>query len=289
MANVVEEITKNFTNAIIKAADVQALEVTDEELAKINKFTLEPLEKDSVFIFKVAACDNEIDDRNFEPFNLRALKDLKKLYVGKTVIKDHSRRADNQIARVYDTELIPDAEKVTGAGEVFNTLILKCYMVKTQRNADLITEIKAGIKKEVSTGTRAKKMICSICGVDNMKTYCPHWWGKEYDGKICYFTLDGAKDALELSFVAVPAQPRAGAVKHYKEMDEEMIDDEQNGVVKGEETPETVVPETDTPETPEPTGEENKNETESVERLVNSRIDNAFYFAENHKEVNANE
>lgn len=289
MANVVEEITKNFTNAIIKAADVQALEVTDEELAKINKFTLEPLEKDSVFIFKVAACDNEIDDRNFEPFNLRALKDLKKLYVGKTVIKDHSRRADNQIARVYDTELIPDAEKVTGAGEAFNTLILKCYMVKTQRNADLITEIKAGIKKEVSTGTRAKKMICSICGVDNMKTYCPHWWGKEYDGKICYFTLDGAKDALELSFVAVPAQPRAGAVKHYKEMDEEIIDDDRSGVVKGEETPETDVPETSTPETTKPTGEENKNETESAETLARVRLSDAFYFAENHKEVNANE
>ena len=282
MANVVEEITKNFTNAIIKAADVQALEVTDEELAKINKFTLEPLEKDSVFIFKVAACDNEIDDRNFEPFNLRALKDLKKLYVGKTVIKDHSRRADNQIARVYDTELIPDAEKVTGAGEVFNTLILKCYMVKTQRNADLITEIKAGIKKEVSTGTRAKKMICSICGVDNMKTYCPHWWGKEYDGKICYFTLDGAKDALELSFVAVPAQPRAGAVKHYKEMDEEMIDDEQNGVEKGEKPAETGTPET-------PNNEENKNKTESAETLARVRMSDAFYFAENHKEVNANE
>ena len=29
------------------------------------------------------------------------------------------------------------------------------------------------------------------------------------------FTLDGAKEAFELSFVAVPAQPRAGAVKHY--------------------------------------------------------------------------
>ena len=33
--------------------------------------------------------DNEIDDRNFEPFNLNALKDLKKLYIGKTMIKDH--------------------------------------------------------------------------------------------------------------------------------------------------------------------------------------------------------
>lgn len=286
MANVIEEITKNFTNAIIKAADVQALEVTDEELAKINKFTLEPLEADKVFIFKVAACDNELDDRNYEPFNLRALKDLKRLYVGKTVIKDHSRRADNQIARVYDAELVSDSVKVTGAGEVFTTLILKCYMVKTSRNADLITEIKAGIKKEVSTGTRAKKMICSICGVDNMKTYCPHYWGQEYDGKICYFTLDGAKDALELSFVAVPAQPRAGAVKHYKEMDEHFIEDEQKDAQTGAETP------TDgEPETPEPIEqvEENKNDTESAETLLRVKMSDAFLFTHNFKEVSEHE
>lgn len=286
MANVIEEITKNFTNAIIKAADVQALEVTDEELAKINKFTLEPLEADKVFIFKVAACDNELDDRNYEPFNLRALKDLKRLYVGKTVIKDHSRRADNQIARVYDAELVSDSVKVTGAGEVFTTLILKCYMVKTSRNADLITEIKAGIKKEVSTGTRAKKMICSICGTDNMKTYCPHMWGREYDGKTCYFTLDGAKDALELSFVAVPAQPRAGAVKHYKEMGEHFIEDEQKDAQTGAETP------TDgEPETPEPIEqvEENKNDTESAETLLRVKMSDAFLFTNIHKEVSENE
>ena len=286
MANVIEEVTKNFTNAIIKAADVQALEVNDAELAKINKFTLEPLEADKVFIFKVAACDNELDDRNFEPFNLRALKDLKKLYVGKTVIKDHSRRADNQIARVYDAELVSDTEKVTGAGEVFTTLVLKCYMVKTSRNSDLITEIKAGIKKEVSTGTRAKKMICSICGVDNMKTYCPHYWGKEYEGKLCYFTLDGAKDALELSFVAVPAQPRAGAVKHYKEMDEHFIEDEPKAAETGAETP------TDgEPETPEPIehDEENKNDNESAEMLIRVKMSDAFLFTHNFKEVSENE
>lgn len=286
MANVVEEITKDFTNAIIKAADVQALEVNDAELAKINKFTLEPLDAEKVFIFKVAACDNEIDDRNFEPFNLRALKDLKRLYVGKTVIKDHSRRADNQIARVYDAELVSDSEKVTGAGEVFTTLVLKCYMVKTSRNADLITEIKAGIKKEVSTGTRAKKMVCSICGTDNMKTYCPHMWGREYDGKICYFTLDGAKDALELSFVAVPAQPRAGAVKHYKEMDEHFIEDEQKDAETGAE--QLTDSETETPE-PIEQGEEHKNDMESAETLIRVKMSDAFLFTHIHKEVPENE
>ena len=52
-----------------------------------------------------------------------------------------------------------------------------------------------------------------------MKNYCSHYWGKEYETvngkKICYFTLDGAKEAYEVSFVAVPAQPRAGTTKNY--------------------------------------------------------------------------
>ena len=135
------------------------------------------------------------------------------------MIKDHRRTADNQIARVYDTELVQDVNKTTGAGEIYTKLIAKCYMVKTEKNADLIAEIKAGIKKEVSTGCKAKHAYCSICGTDNMKSYCSHYWGKEYETvngkKICYFTLDGAKEAYEVSFVAVPAQPRAGTTKNY--------------------------------------------------------------------------
>ena len=154
---------------ICKSAEVQIQDVTDEDLRKINKFTLSPLGAEEVFTFKVTMGDNETDDRNYEPFNLNALKDLKRLYVGKTVIKDHRRTADNQVARIYDTELVTDP-KLTKAGEPFTRLIAKCYMVKTNSNEDLIKEIKAGIKKEVSTGCRPKKMICSICGTDILST-----------------------------------------------------------------------------------------------------------------------
>ena len=203
---------------ICKSASVESQDVTDEDLKKINKFTLSPLTSEEVFTFKLVMGDNELDDRNYEPFNLNALKDLQKLYIGKTMIKDHERVADNQIARIYDTELVSDSNKMTGAGEIFTKLIAKCYMVKTEKNADLISEIKAGIKKEVSTGCKAKHAWCSICGTDNMKHYCSHYWGQEYetkDGKkTCYFTLDGAKEAYEVSFVAVPAQPRAGTTKN---------------------------------------------------------------------------
>lgn len=204
---------------ICKAVGVENQEVTEEELKKINKFTLMPLKAEEVFTFKLVMGDNELDDRNYEPFNLNALKDLKKLYIGKTMIKDHRRTADNQIARVYDTELVQDSSKLVKTGEIYTKLIAKCYMVKTEKNTDLISEIKAGIKKEVSTSCKPKHAYCSICGVDNMKSYCAHWWGKEYetqDGKkTCYFTLDGAKEAYEVSFVAVPAQPRAGTTKNY--------------------------------------------------------------------------
>lgn len=214
-----DEIMENLPEGMIfKAAEVAASDVTEEDLRKINKLALEPLTTEDVFVFKAVLGDNETDDRNFEPFNLAALKDLKKLYIGKTVIKDHMRRADNQVARIYDTELISEA-KTTAAGEAYAQLVAKCYMVKTARNADLIKEIKGGIKKEVSTGMSPKRAICNICGTDNAKSYCAHWPGREYDHadgkKTCLITLDGAKDAFELSLVAVPAQRRAGVSKHY--------------------------------------------------------------------------
>ena len=206
---------------ISKVASVSPLEITDADLKKINKYTLAPVSAEDVFIFKATIADNEQDDRNYMPFNLKALQDLVKLYPGKTMLKDNSRRADNQIARIYDTELVQNANKATELGELHTELVAKIYMIKTESNKDLIAEILGGIKKEVSTSTVPDKMVCNICGVDNMKDYCRHWPGREYDvvtdgkngKKRCKMLLSGAKEAHELSFVAVPAQPRAGTHK----------------------------------------------------------------------------
>lgn len=202
---------------IEKAAQLAPQEVTDAELSAINKHALEPLTADQVFTFKAVLCDNELD-RHHERFSLKALQDLQKLFLGKTVIKDHRRTADNQVARIYATELV-QGTKTTKAGELYTQLVAKCYMVKTASNADLITEIKAGIKKEGSIGCAVSSAVCSICGTDNSKSYCPHWPGRSYDkegGKVlCTFTLGGARDAYEFSLVAVPAQRAAGTCKSY--------------------------------------------------------------------------
>lgn len=202
---------------IYKTAQLETQEVTDAELKAINKLTLEPLEASEVFTFATVLCDNELD-RQYEQFSLKALKDLQKLFIGKTIIKDHLASADNQVARIYATELV-EHDKTLPSGERYTQLKAHCYMVRTESNKDLITEIRAGIKKEGSVGCRVSSSICSICGTDNAKSYCPHWPGRSYEKeggpKVCTFRLDGARDAYEFSLVAVPAQRAAGVSKNY--------------------------------------------------------------------------
>lgn len=202
---------------ITKAASLAAGEVTEEDLKAINKYTLAPLQAEDVFTFKAVLCDNEVD-RDFERFNLKALQDLQKLFLGKTVIKNHTPTAENQVARIYRTEL-QQSNKTLKSGELYTQLVAHCYMVKTAGNADLIAEIKGGIKKEGSVGCAVSGSICSICGTDNTKSYCRHYRGRTYDkeggAEVCTFTLTGAKDAYEFSLVAIPAQRSAGVSKNY--------------------------------------------------------------------------
>lgn len=196
---------------ILKTAAIGALTASEEDLKLINQYALEPLEADDVFLFKLSVCSNAQDtDRDYEPFMLRAVKELSKHLEGKTIILDHDPSAKNQIARIYATQLINYNEK-TEADEPLTSLEAHCYMVKTDRNADLIAEIKAGIKKEVSVGFSTSEMKCSICG--KRFVTCAHRKGKIYDGKMCRAQIKDCIDAYEVSFVAVPCQVNAGTVK----------------------------------------------------------------------------
>ena len=60
-------------------------------------------------------------------------------------------------------------------------------------------------------GCSVERCVCSICGED-IDT-CAHKKGEVYGGKVCCAELVNAQDAYEWSFVAVPAQPRAGVLK----------------------------------------------------------------------------
>ena len=180
-----------------------------EDMILINRLSRSELSPEQVYTFALRLCDNEVD-RDWERFDEKALDILSGLFVGKTGIFDHNWSAEGQTARLYKTEVCRE-DGVTEAGDGRRFLKGYAYMLRSEKNAPLIEEIEAGIKKEVSIGCSVTGRSCSICGKD----HCEHQGGRTYGGKLCYFTLREPTDAYEWSFVAVPAQRKAGVIKSF--------------------------------------------------------------------------
>ena len=202
---------------ITKQADVQGLgQAGQEDLEQINALARRELTADEVYLFAVRLCDNDID-RDGERFAVETLEELGKLFVGVSGVFDHQWSARGQTARIYRTEVVHEEGTLTQDGQPYCYLKGYAYMMRTEDNAGLIAEIDGGSKREVSVGCAVERVECSICGEDmNASQRCGHQRGQEYDGQLCTGILLGATDAYEWSFVAVPAQKKAGVVKRAK-------------------------------------------------------------------------
>ena len=187
-----------------------------QELEAINRFARTPLAAEQVYTFSLRLCDNEVD-RDFERFDGAALERLGELFLGKSGIFDHQWSARGQTARIYRTEVVREPSMTTAAGDAYCWLKGWAYLLRTEKNADLIAEIEGGIKKEVSVGCSVRHSVCSICGAEGGG--CRHVKGQVYDGKLCFTELREPADAYEWSFVAVPAQRSAGVLKRFGQED----------------------------------------------------------------------
>lgn len=192
---------------------------SQEELALINKLSRRKLAAQEVYVFTLTLCDNEVD-RDYERFTIQALEEMAPMFVGKTGIFDHSMKGRDQIARIFECHVERVEGVKTSTGEDYHRLRARAYLPRTARNEDIIMEIDAGIKKEVSVGCSMGKSRCSVCGADLRAGACSHVRGHEYtkEGRrvLCFAELSQPTDAYEWSFVAVPAQPRAGVSKSYR-------------------------------------------------------------------------
>ena len=202
---------------ITKQADVQGLgQAGLGDLEQINALARRELTADEVYLFAVRLCDNDVD-RDGERFAVETLEELGELFVGVSGVFDHQWSARGQTARIYRTEVVHEEGTLTQDGQPYCYLKGYAYMMRTEDNAGLIAEIDGGIKREVSVGCAVERVECSICGEDmNASQRCGHQRGQEYDGQLCTGILLGATDAYEWSFVAVPAQKKAGVVKRAK-------------------------------------------------------------------------
>ena len=202
-------------NIIKQARQSEVRKVTPQELEQINAMSRRELGEEEVYLFCVRLCDNEVD-RDGERFSAQTLEELAPMFVGRSGIFDHNWSAKGQMARVYRCEVVREEGVMTQAGECYCWLKGYAYILRSEGSAELIEQIEAGIKKEVSVGCSVERKVCSICGCDVEREGCAHRKGERYDGRLCFHTLEGAKDAYEFSFVAVPAQPAAGVVKGWQ-------------------------------------------------------------------------
>lgn len=193
---------------------VKTQEEIEEALKKINEHTLSPLSAEDVFLFDIELCDNDIDrvgDKMSDTF----LEQLAAKAVGLTGLKDHDWSSDNQMARLYDAEVVVDPGQFTQLGEPRKYVLGKAYTLK--RFKDYIEKINAGLLKECSIAFESYGDTCSICGCPSHKGYddrgrCGnnHLAGEEVDGQLCYTSINNLGDVLEWSLVAVPCQHKAG-------------------------------------------------------------------------------
>ena len=175
---------------------------TAAQLEAINAQAKAELTAEQVYVFSVRLCDDQID-RDGERFATEALPELAKLFVGKTGIVDHKWSTSGQVARIFETQVVCE--------DGVSYIKAWAYIRRGGNAEEVIADIEAGIKKEISVGCAMGRAVCSICGSDYGT--CGHQKGEHYDGMLCCVILKEPMDAYEFSFVAVPAQREAGVIK----------------------------------------------------------------------------
>ncbi len=175
---------------------------TPAQLEAINAQAKAQLAQEQVYVFSLRLCDDQVD-RDWERFDTAALPALARLFLGKTGIVDHKWSARNQIARIFETQVVKE--------EGVSYIKAWAYIPRGGSHDDVIADIEAGIKKEVSVGCAMGMAVCSVCGSEYGT--CGHVKGESYDGQLCCAILREPMDAYEFSFVAVPAQKDAGVLK----------------------------------------------------------------------------
>lgn len=188
-----------------------------EQLEKINRQAKSPLKAEEVYVFSVRLCDDQ-PDRDHERFSTEALKALAPMFVGKTGIVDHAWSSEKQVARIFE------AGVEYGDGCAF--LKAWAYILRGEKTQEIIREIEAGIKKEVSVGCAMRRSICSICGADYGS--CEHRKGESYGGQT--YDADGGRTAAaDASADAERAAVGAGGQRVFRRTDRAAHTDAGNG------------------------------------------------------------
>lgn len=184
-----------------------------EQLVRIGTYTLADIPPEHLYVRTFALAHNGID-RDDEAFDGAALADFARTLPGKGLFIKHPSGWDGDSGpgkgRWFEAELqhmsldeartllrTPDLQWPPGVTTA-TVLMAGAYLVRTAGNADLLTEIDAGIVSDVSIGFTAKR-----------GGYFTDEQGREMQAR----SLTSPAEALEGSLVWLGAQPGARAIK----------------------------------------------------------------------------
>ena len=167
--------------------------VTDQDLEKLNEYSLKELTKEEIVVYKLSMANNKID-RDQERFSEAVLDSFARTLPGKSFLLAHDRWSMPSVVGLYY-----DAKVDTGNGE--STLIAWVYLLKTE--TELIQKVDAGIWRYTSIGFTAPVFMAIT--------------DKE-SGKVLYFEYQNSgikqAEALEGSLVWLGAQYGTQVQKH---------------------------------------------------------------------------
>ena len=210
---------KSFSLRIKAAGDPSA-----EQLTRIRQFTLAEIPADQLYVRTFALAHNAID-RDNEVFDEALLADFARTLPGKGLFIKHPSGWDGDSGpgkgRWFEAEVVrmgldeartllrePGLQWPPGVLTA-SILMSGAYMVRTDSNRDLLTEIDAGIVSDVSIGFKAKH---GGPIVDEQ--------GRELTAR----RLTAPGEALEGSLVWLGAQPGARAIKGASRTEEDQVD-----------------------------------------------------------------
>lgn len=193
--------------SVVKAV-TSAVAVTDELLAKVNTYALEPLTADDIFIGKQLLAHNGID-RDNERFPEAVLDDFAATLPGKSTLYFHNRNSTLPLGLYFDTKTeamtAEQFKALTGADikmptpeTPIKTLWAWWYAIKTDDIESVLKNIKGGTYRHWSISFNA----ASIVSIKD-----------EPNGPTKYWEYVGPAEALEGSLVWLGAQQGATSQK----------------------------------------------------------------------------
>lgn len=178
--------------------------ITDDEMEKIQSFSLVDLKREELAVFRMNLCNDQID-RHSSRFPAKELRTINEMIVGKPTLVNHDM-SEPVVGRFFDSRLatVPTGPHSISVSKEALSVQPSTYMLRGAGNDDLIKHIEAGILSATSIGFAFEHPECSICSCDIRA--CAHWEGEDYDGEVCHYIMNGVTDVFEGSIVALGSQ-----------------------------------------------------------------------------------